>query len=135
MESNSTGIERRSEPRHSTHIRVMVAVGQESLGATLTNISGGGLEIQVSRPVNPGTSMTVSLVLDSEFKFMCKAIWTLGEYIDKKWIYRVGGQTGVIIHKNGQAVAAQDKLDLVNKILPLIRQISTDQENTIKKVA
>lgn len=113
--------DRRSEPRHSICIDVNVITPKSSFEAVATNISGGGLEIQVSSLINPKTNLIISMQLQEEFVFKGIVIWTLGNCIGNQWSYRVGIKTETIAFKNMSATSPKEKADLVEKILPQIK--------------
>ena len=113
--------ERRKEYRHKISIDVKVIVPKSSFWAIASNISGGGMEIQTPSPINPGTKLMTTMQLQEEFVFHGTVVWALGDYVDKRWIYRVGTKTERIAFKNITATTAQEKADLVKRILPQIK--------------
>ncbi len=113
--------DRRKEYRHDICIDAKVIAPKSSFWAAATNISGGGLEIQCSSPINPKTKLMISLQLQEEFVFHGTVIWTLGDFVDKRWVYRVGIKTDTIAFKNMSATSKAEKTELVQKILPQIR--------------
>ena len=113
--------DRRSEPRHPICIDVKVITPKSSFEAVATNISGGGLEIQVSSSINPKTNLMISLQLQEEFVFQGTVIWTLGNFVKNQWVYRVGIKTDTIAFKNMSATSTKEKADLIQKILPQIK--------------
>ncbi len=121
MEGNNKNGDRRKEPRYKISIQTQVTTPDASITATANNISGGGMEIQLHKGINPYTSLTISIQIHEDFVFHGTVVWTLGDYIDKQWVYRAGIKTDVISYKNGKAITAQEKRELVQKILPKIR--------------
>lgn len=121
MEWNKENGDRRKEPRYKISIQTQVTTPDASIAATANNISGGGMEIQLHKGINPYTSLTVSIQIHEEFVFHGTVVWTLGDYIDKQWVYRAGIKTDIITYKDGKAVTAEEKRKLVQKILPKIR--------------
>ena len=113
--------DRRSESRHNICIDVKVITPKSSFEAVATNISGGGLEIQVSSIINPKTNLMISLQLQEEFVFQGTVIWTLGNFVTNRWVYRVGIKTDTIAFKNMSATSTKEKADLIQKILPQIK--------------
>ena len=113
--------ERRKEPRHKICIDVKIIAPKSSFWALATNISGGGLELQVPTTLNPQTKLMTSMVLQEEFVFHGTVIWTLGDYVDNRWVYRVGIRTDSIHFNNRSASTAVEKAELVKKILPQIK--------------
>lgn len=120
MQKKATG-ERRKEYRHKIAMDVKVIAPKSSFWALASNISGGGLEIQIPSPINPGTKLMTTIQLQEEFVFHGMVVWTLGDYVDNRWIYRVGTKTERIAFKNMSASTAQEKAELVKRILPQIR--------------
>lgn len=120
MEKTVTG-DRRKEYRHKICIDVKVIAPKSSFWAVAGNISGGGLEIQMPSPINPGTKLMTAMQLQEEFVFHGTVVWTLGDYVDNRWIYRVGTKTEMIAFKNMSASTAQEKAELVKRILPQIK--------------
>ncbi len=98
-----------------------VITPKTSFWAVATNISGSGLEIQCPATVNPKTKLMIALQLQEEFVFHCTVIWTLGDFIDGRWVYRVGVKTEIIAFKNTSAASKKEKAELVQKILPQIK--------------
>jgi len=113
--------DRRSEYRHSICMDARVITPKTSFWAVATNISGSGLEIQCPATVNPKTKLMIALQLQEEFVFHCTVIWTLGDFIDGRWVYRVGVKTEIIAFKNTSAASKKEKAELVQKILPQIK--------------
>ena len=118
--------ERRKEPRHKICIDVKIIAPKSSFWALATNISGGGLEIQVPTTLNPQTKLMTSMNLQGEFVFHGTVIWTLGDFVDNRWVYRVGTKTDTINFKNRRATTAMEKAELVKKILPQIKAKGTE---------
>ena len=118
--------ERRKEPRHKICIDVKIIAPKSSFWALASNISGGGLELQVPITLNPQTQLMTSMKLQEEFVFHGKVIWTLGDFVDNRWVYRVGTKTDTINFKNRRATTAVEKAELVKKILPQIKAKGTE---------
>jgi hypothetical protein len=136
MTSETKGADRRKEPRYEILIRAKVVTSEGSFTATAKNISGGGMEIQLVKPINPDTNLTISLQLhEEEFVFEGKVVWTLGDYINKGWIYRTGIKTGTILFKDRKLVDDQEKRKLVQQILPRIRSLGTNMVLKDQKAA
>ena len=127
MSSKENYIERRKEPRYNILADVKVTTPETTLIAAAKNISGGGMEVHLPKCVNPKTLLTVSLQLDDEYVFHGTVVWTLGDYVNHQWIYRVGIKTIEIVSKNCTAKSSQEKMDLVMSILPHINVISVDE--------
>ncbi len=117
----TTDGDRRKEPRHKIRIEVNVIIPKTSLRATVANISGGGMEIQLPTAINPGTKVIVSMQLQEEFVFHATVVWTLGDFVDERWIYRVGIKTEAISFKDFVATTTLEKAELVQEILPQIK--------------
>lgn len=113
--------ERRKEYRHKICIDVKVIAPKSSFWALATNISGGGLEIQIPSSINPRIKLMTTMQLQEEFVFHSTVVWTLGDFVDGRWIYRVGTKTNTIAFKNTMVSTAQEKADLVKRILPQIK--------------
>lgn len=120
MQKKVTG-DRRREYRHKVRIDVKVIAPKSSFWAVANNISGGGMEIQTPSPVNPGTKLMTAMQLQEEFVFHGTVVWTLGDYVDNQWIYRVGIKTEMIAFKNMSASTTQETAELVKRILPQIK--------------
>ena len=120
MQKKVTG-DRRREYRHKIRIDVKVIAPKSSFWAVANNISGGGMEIQTPSPVNPGTKLMTTMQLQEEFVFHGTVVWTLGDYVDNQWIYRVGIKTEMIAFGNMSASTTQEKAELVKRILPQIK--------------
>jgi hypothetical protein len=120
MQKKVTG-DRRREYRHKVRIDVKVIAPKSSFWAVANNISGGGMEIQTPSPVNPGTKLMTAMQLQEEFVFHGTVVWTLGDYVDNQWIYRVGIKTEMISFRNMSASTTQEKAELVKRILPQIK--------------
>ena len=67
MEWNKENGDRRKEPRYKISIQTQVTTPDASIAATANNISGGGMEIQLHKGINPYTSLTVSIQIHEEF--------------------------------------------------------------------
>lgn len=130
MENTPKGKERRSEPRHEISIDVKVMIIGKTLFGIATDISGGGMEIQINKEVKPNTNLAISMQLDREITFKGKVIWTLGDYANGQWTYRVGIQTEVIHFKNAEVISQQEKRQLVRELLPAIRERETGANDT-----
>jgi len=120
MRNESDG-DRRREYRHKISIDVSVIAPKSSFWAVVNNISGGGLEIQSPSTLNPTTKIMISMQLQEEFVFHGTVIWTLGDFVNGQWSYRVGIKTDTISFKNITAVSTTEKADLVQRILPQIK--------------
>ncbi len=127
MESKNLDTDRRTEPRHKVCIDVNATISGTSFMAMAKNISGGGMEIQSSKSINPSSSLTISLQLHEKYTFKGEIVWVLGDYIGGKWIYRAGIQTETITLENGSVFKGEEKMKIVNKILPLIRAMGEDE--------
>ncbi len=114
-------VERRKEYRHKICIDVKVIAPKKSFWALATNISGSGLEIQVPSSVNPRVKLMTTMQLEEEFVFHSTVAWTLGDFVDGRWIYRLGTKTDSIAFRNTMASTPQEKVELVKRILPLIK--------------
>lgn len=111
----------RNDHWHKIYVDAKVITPKSSLGAVATNISGGGLEIQCTSIINPKTGLMVTLQPQEEFVFHGTVIWTLGDFVDNRWIYRMGINTDVIAFRDMSATSIADKADLVKRILPQIK--------------
>ncbi len=127
MESEKFDTDRRKEQRFDIYIDVKATICGTSFMAMVKNISGGGMEIQSSKSINPSSNLTLSLQLHEKYVFRGKVAWVLGDFIGKEWVYRAGIQTEEITLKNGKIVKGQEKMELVEKILPLIRAMGEDE--------
>ena len=134
MEKNVT-VDRRKEYRHKICIDVKVIAPKSSFWALASNISGGGLEIQTPSPINPGTKLMTAMQLQEEFVFHGTVMWTLGDYVDKQWVYRVGTKTERIAFKNMSVSKAQEKAELVMRILPQIKAKGAEDSSLMKMSA
>lgn len=128
-------VNRRQEYRHKIYIDVKVIAPKSSFWALATNISGGGMEMKVPKTMNPGTQLMTTLHLQEEFVFYGTVIWTLGDFVDNRWIYRVGTKTETIVFNNLSASTAQEKTELVKKILPQIRAKGTEDSMSMQMFA
>ncbi|SPD73688.1 hypothetical protein PITCH_A1920027 [uncultured Desulfobacterium sp.] len=131
--SNEPSIERRKEKRHPICMDIKVIAPKTSFPAFATNISGGGLEISTPTGINPQTKLMIFLQLEEEFVFHGTVIWALGDFVNKKWIYRAGIRTDTIAFKNRQANTAAEKAEVIKKILPQIRDREAGM-NELKKM-
>jgi len=113
--------DRRKECRHRIWIDIKIISPKNSFWGVATNISGGGLEIQSPTIINPKTKLMICMKLQEEFVFHGIVIWTLGDFTDGQWVYRVGMKTDAIAFKNMTAKTTEKKAELVQKILPQIR--------------
>ncbi len=127
MSLNNENADRRKEPRYEIWSDVKVMTPENIHIAAAKNISGGGMEIQLSKCINPNIQLTVSLKLHDEFIFRGTVVWTLGDYIDGGWIYRVGIKTKQITSKNGIARTSREKRELVERILPHIPNVRVNK--------
>ena len=134
MEKNVT-VDRRKEYRHKICIDVKVIAPKSSFWALASNISGGGLEIQTPSPINPGTKLMTAMQLQEEFVFHGTVVWTLGDYVDNQWVYRVGTKTERIAFKNMSGSKAQEKAELVMRILPQIKAKGAEGSSLMKMSA
>ena len=135
MIDETKGVDRRKEPRYEILIKANVMTSGVSFTATAKNISGGGMEIQLPEPINPNTNLTISLELHEEFVFQGKVVWTLGDYINKGWIYRTGIKTDTIIFKDRTLVGDQEKRELVQRILLRIGNLGAHEALKNKEAA
>jgi len=113
--------DRRKECRHKICIDAQAITPKSSFEVFATNISGGGLEIQCSSIINPRTELMITLQLQEEFVFHGTVIWTLGDFVEKRWLYRVGIRTNAISFKDMSATSTKEKVELVQRILPQIK--------------
>ena len=67
MEWNKENGDRRKEPRYKISIQTQITTPDASIAATANNISGGGMEIQLHKGINPYTSLTVSIQIHEEY--------------------------------------------------------------------
>jgi hypothetical protein len=134
MQKKVTG-DRRREYRHKVRIDVKVIAPKSSFWAVANNISGGGMEIQTPSPVNPGTKLMTAMQLQEEFVFHGTVVWTLGDYVDNQWIYRVGIKTEMISFRNMSASTTQEKAELVKRILPQIKARGAEDSPLIEMSA
>ncbi len=125
MRKGSDG-DRRREFRHNICLDAKVITPKSSFRVLATNISGGGLEIQSPSIINPKTKLMVSLQLQEEFVFNGTVIWTLGDFVENRWVYRVGIRTDDITFKNKLATSTEEKTELVQRILPQIKARSVE---------
>ncbi len=135
MECNKERGDRRKEPRYEIWIEAQVTTPERTITAAAKNISGGGMEIQLPKDIVPYTNLTVTLQLHEAFVFHGTVVWTLGDYINKQWIYRAGIKTDIISSKDGKAVTAEEKRRLVQRILPRIRAMGANEIKMIEKAA
>ncbi|MBW1902290.1 MAG: PilZ domain-containing protein [Deltaproteobacteria bacterium] len=91
--------DRRKEYRHKICVDAQAITPKSSFEVLATNISGGGLEIQCPSIINPRTELMITLQLQEEFVFHGTVIWTLGDFVDNRWLYRVGIKTNAISFK------------------------------------
>jgi hypothetical protein len=126
MSSKENYIERRKEPRYNILADAKVKTPETTLTAAVKNISGGGMEIHLQKSVNPRTLLSVSLQLDVEYVFHGSVVWTLGNYVNHQWLYRVGIKTMDIVSENCTAKSSQEKRDLVLSILPYMNVVNED---------
>jgi hypothetical protein len=135
MEWNEENGDRRKEPRYEIWIEAEVITPDGSITAAAKNISGGGMEIQLPKALNPYTGLTITLQLHEPFVFQGIVVWTLGDYINKQWIYRTGIRTDSISFNNGKAVTAEEKRELVLSILPKIKAMGSGETLMESKAA
>jgi len=124
MSWNEKDGDRRKEPRYDVRTEVKVMTPDATYIAAARNISGGGMEIQLPKCINPHTELTVSMKLQDEFIFRGTVVWTLGNCFNNQWIHRVGIETRHIVSKDGTAKTPEDKREVVKKILPYICIVS-----------
>ena len=134
MSWNKKDGDRRKEPRYEVRTDVKVMTPDSTNIAAANNISGGGMEIQLPKCINPHTELTVSMKLQDEFIFRGTVVWTLGDCINNRWIYRVGIETKHIVSKDGTARTSEEKREVVKKILPYISIVSP-HETMLDQVA
>jgi len=132
MEGTTQRVDRRKEPRYKTLVEVGISTPSGSHKGLMKNISGSGMEIQMSKEINPNTKLTISLELDETYLFNGTVVWTLGDYINDGWIYRFGLLTGSILYKGKNIDDAQEKRSLVEQLLPAIRN-SWESEKPISR--
>ena len=113
--------ERRKEYRHKICVDAHAITPDSSFEVIVTNISGGGLEIQGASIINPRTEIMITLQIQEEFVFHGTVIWTLGDFVDNRWRYRVGIKTNAISFKDMSASSTKEKAELVQRILPQIK--------------
>ena len=127
--------ERRKECRHKICIDVKVIAPKSSFWALATNISGSGLEIQVTSSINPRIKLMTTMQLQEEFVFHSTIVWTLGDFVDGRWIYRLGTKTDSISFRNTMASTPQEKAELVKRILPQIKAKGAEDSMLIQMFA
>ncbi len=125
----------RKESWHPGCLDVKVITPKSSFISMATNISGNGLEVHCSKTVNPNTKLKISLQRQEEFVFHGTVMWTLGDFIDQHWVYRVGIKTDKIIFRDMLASSDQEKINLVQKILPQIMAKRIDDGEIERKIA
>lgn len=135
MSHNLIHDDRRCEPRYKTSVALKVSTPHKILNGSLNNISGGGMEIEVAKEINPNTNLKITLSLDEKYYFKGKVIWTLGDYVNKKWVFRIGIKTDSIHSRNENAVEPFEKTTLIKKILPRIKKQERVEQTNIMNVA
>jgi len=128
-------VERRKEHRHKICIDIKVIAPKSSFWALATNISGGGLEIQVPSSINPKDKLMITMQLQEEFVFHSTVVWTLGDFVDGRWIYRLGTKTDSIAFRNTVASTPQEKADLVKRVLPQIKAKGSEESMLMEMFA
>jgi len=113
--------DRRKEYRHKICVDAQAITPKSSFEVLATNISGCGLEIQCPSIINPRTELMITLQLQEEFVFHGTVIWTLGDFVDNQWLYRVGIKTNTISFKDMSVTSTKEKAELVQRILPQIK--------------
>jgi len=73
--------------------------------------------------------------LQEEFVFHGTVMWTLGDYVDNQWVYRVGTKTERIAFKNMSVSKAQEKTELVLRILPQIKAKGAEDSSLMEMSA
>ncbi len=121
--------DRRREPRYETEFDVLVIISAKRYRGLMKSVSGSGMEIQVSREINPNTNLHVSLQFPREFMFCGKVVWTIGDYIGQEWVYRIGIKTESISYKNKKLTDPAEKKDLILRLLPSLRKANTPVKN------
>ncbi len=127
--------ERRKEYRHKICIDVKVIAPKTSFWALATNISGSGLEIQASSSINPKIKLMTTMQLQEEFVFHSTIVWALGDFVDGRWIYRLGTKTNSIVFRDTEASTPQEKAELIRRILPQIKAKGTEDSMLLQMFA
>jgi len=135
MSNNKINRDRRKEPRYQIWSDVKVMTPDGTHFGSAKNISGGGMEIQLSKCINPNIELTVSMKLHEEYIFRGMVVWTLGDYINNEWVYRVGIKTRHIVSKSGIAKMPQERRDLIRRLLPYIPSVKIDEAIMARKAA
>ena len=113
--------DRRKECRHRIWIDIKIITPKNSFWGVATNISGGGLEIQSPTIINPKTKLMICMQLQEEFVFHGIVIWTLGDFTDGQWVYRVGMKTdaiALIVSEETGEISYSKKGILVHNVNP-----------------
>ncbi len=130
MERDDKNFERRRYPRHS----IKVANSGASFAAEIVNISGSGMELQLTSAINPKTKLIISMRLEEEFLFNGTIMWTVGDYINNQWIYKVGVEIDKIAFEEAMAVTPLEKDELVKSIIPQMKTMGANMIS-VKKAA
>ncbi len=127
--------DRPSARRQFICIDAQVITSNDSFTALVSNISGNGLEIQAPLNIAPKTAVLISIMLAESFVFRGVVVWTLCDFINKQWVYRIGVQTDSISFRDMVVTKLTEKNDLVQRISPQIEAKSAVFSNHIKHCA
>ena len=127
--------DRRKEPRYEARAKVRVVISGRNYMGQMRNISGGGMEILIPKEVNPTSQITVYLQLHHDFVFNGVIVWTLGDFKNNKWVYRVGIKTDSIVYNNNKVESPEDKRNLIKRLLPSILKLNQVESLTIENAA
>ena len=126
--------DRRKEPRYDIFVYVKVISLGTSFVAVAKNISGGGMEIQLQKNINPHTKITIVMKLHEEIIFQGTVVWSLGDYSNNQWIYRVGIETDSISCQNETKSTPEEKRKLIHAMLPQMGDTKPDKTLTNQMV-
>ncbi len=134
MEKHSSE-DRRKETRHDVCIEAGIMTSNSTFKALVTNLSGGGLEIQADHTITPQKKILISIRLQEEFVFHGTILWTLCDFVGQKWVYRIGVDIEAIGFKNMTATTLEERSELVKMILPRVQAKGAIHQRRAQKVA
>ena len=113
-------MERRKQPRFQIEVAV-VTPKAISFDATVTDISAGGVGLESTKSVSPGTKIAIFMKLQDEIELRGTVVWALDSHQKGKIMYQMGVQTDVIVFPQKKAYELSEKTGLVQEILNQIK--------------
>ncbi len=130
MERDERDANRRKYQRHTDK----TPNSETKIFGELINLSGSEMELQLTSAINPKTDLIVSMYLEEECLFKGTVLWTIGDYINDQWIYKVGLETDTIAFEEATAVTPLEKNELLKSILPQLKTTGVNKIS-VKKAA